>query len=146
MTRSRESSSHGGSGTGLVHPLKESTNLGGALHVVGQGALALAQGSSSAALCVARRSVDLAKSVASRARRASSPTNVVALVQPVDTRTGRGRKALIMAGTVGAVVAGGVVFFRVRRFEHPPVAPEPPRVDQVPRVADQVPPVSGGTD
>ena len=144
MTRSRESSSHGGSDTGLVYPLKGSTSIGGALQVVGQGALALAHGSLSAGLFVARRSVDLAKSVANRARRTSS-TDVVALVsEPAAARTGRGRKALVVAGAVGAVVAGGVVFFRARRFEHPPVAAEPPRVDQV--VSDRVPSVSEGTD
>lgn len=134
MTCSRESSK-GGSDSGLVYPLTGSTSIGGALQVVGQGALALAHGSLTAGLFVARRSVDLVKSVASRARR-SSATDVVALVSEPAAPTGRGRKALIVAGAVGAVVAGGVVFFRARRFEHPPVAPEPPRVDPVPSVSE----------
>ncbi|MGW0020073.1 hypothetical protein ACWDUD_17240 [Rhodococcus sp. NPDC003382] len=148
MTRSKESGSHGGSHTALarpllVNPLKESTSLGGALQVVSQGALALAYGSLSAGRLVARRSADLAKTVLSRTRR-TSPAGVVALASTDGTRTGRGRKALVVAGAVGAVVAGGVVFFRARRYEHPPVAPEPPRVDQARPVSEGT--VSEGTD
>jgi len=164
MTRSKESGSHGGSDTALAHPLlanpllanpllanpllvnplKESTSIGGALQVVGQGALALAHGSLSAGLLVARRSADAAKTVLSRARR-TSPAGVVALASHSDgTRPGRGRKALIVAGAVGAVVAGGVVFFRARRYEHPPVAPEPPRVDQARPVSEGT--AAEGTD
>lgn len=142
MTRSRVCSSHTDPDAELVHPPKESSSIGGALQVVGQGALAVAHTSLSAGSYVARKSVDLVKAVTSTARRRSS-SDVVALVSdPTATGTGRGRTSLIAVGIVGAVVVGGVAFFRSRRFEHPPVAPEPPRIEQIPRID----PASADTD
>lgn len=48
------------------------------------------------------------------------------------TSTPRGRrKALFITGVLGAVVLGGVAFYRSRRPSFPPVAPEPPRLQPV---------------
>lgn len=54
----------------LVRPIDDTTDLGGALRVAGDGAVALAQGSAAAGLVVARKGVEVSKELAARARRA----------------------------------------------------------------------------
>ncbi|HET8993521.1 MAG TPA: hypothetical protein VFN32_06960 [Rhodococcus sp. (in: high G+C Gram-positive bacteria)] len=127
----------------LVRPIDDTTDLGGALRVAGDGAVALAQGSAAAGLVVARKGVEVSKELAARARRAreeASPLIKAATEKALadkgavekTTSTPRGRrKALFIAGVLGAVVLGGVAFYRSRRPSFPPVAPEPPRLQPV---------------
>lgn len=128
----------------LVRPIDDTTNLGGALRVAGDGAVALAQGSAAAGLVVARKSVDASKELAAHARRAREEVSPLikaatekaraekAAVQKSAPKSRGGRKALIITSVLGAVVLGGVVFYRTRRPSFPPVAAEPPRVQAVP--------------
>lgn len=130
----------------LVHPIDESTNLGGALRVAGEGAVALAQGSTAAGLFVARKGVEVTKELAARARRARKEAaqrardEAVPLLKSVAgeaprERSRRGRTTLLVAGVLGVVALGGVVFYRSRRPAHPPIAPTPPRVEPQPAAA-----------
>lgn len=133
----------------LVRPIDDTTNLGGALRVAGDGAVALAQGSAAAGLVVARKGVEASKELAARARRAreeASPLIKAATEKALadkgtakraDPKSRGGRKALLITGVLGAVVLGGVAFYRSRRPSFPPVAPEPPRLQPV--VADNEP-------
>ncbi|MEE2057938.1 hypothetical protein [Rhodococcus artemisiae] len=133
----------------LVRPIDDTTNLGGALRVAGDGAVALAQGSAAAGLVVARKGVEASKELAARARRAreeASPLIKAATekaladkstVKKADPKSRGGRKALLITGVLGAVVLGGVAFYRSRRPSFPPVAAEPPRLQPV--VADNEP-------
>lgn len=128
----------------LVPPIDDSTNLVGALRVAGDGAVALAQGSAAAGLVVARKGVEVSRELAAHARRArqeASPLIKAAtekaltdkgIAKKTDTQSRGGRKALLVTGVLGAVVLGGVVFYRTRRPSFPPVAAEPPRVQAVP--------------
>jgi hypothetical protein len=133
----------------LVRPIDDTTDLGGALRVAGDGAVALAQGSAAAGLVVARKSVDASKELAARARRAReevSPLIKAAAekalaekaaveriaVEKTAPKSRGGRKALIITGVLGAVVLGGVVFYRTRRPSFPPVAAEAPRAQAAP--------------
>ncbi|AHD23835.1 hypothetical protein Y013_16635 [Rhodococcus pyridinivorans SB3094] len=104
----------------------ESGNLAGALRVAGEGAVALAQGSSAAGLFAARKGLDVAGELLSVARRAAAE-RCAAKSSSRPERTGR-RFGLVVAGAVAVLAAGGVVFYRRRRPDHPPIAPEPPRV------------------
>lgn len=128
----------------LVRPIGDTTNLGGALRVAGDGAVALAQGSAAAGLVVARKGVEVSRELAARARRAreeASPLIKAATekalaeagtAKKAEPKSHGGRKALLVTGVLGAVVLGGVVFYRSRRPSFPPVAAEPPRVHAVP--------------
>ncbi|WP_213932914.1 hypothetical protein [Rhodococcus sp. B50] len=107
----------------------ESGNLAGALRVAGEGAVALAQGSSAAGLFAARKGLDVAGGLLTAARRtAAARCATKSAARP--ERTGR-RTGLVIAGAVAVAAAGGVVLYRRRRPAHPPIAPEPPRVRPV---------------
>ncbi|MEE2032254.1 hypothetical protein [Rhodococcus chondri] len=133
MTRVSESSTDSGFCPGLVYPPKESGNLGAALRVAGDGAVALAQGSTAAGLLVTRKGLEFARDVAGPALRARKETALLkSVVSEKPRRRARvGGKALIVVGAIGAIVGGGAVFYRSRRPDHPPIAPEPPRVRPV---------------
>lgn len=162
----------------LAHPIDDTSSLGGALRVAGEGAVALAQGSTAAGLFVARKGIDVTKELAARARRAreeaaqrareevvplledavaasKSTVKSVAKDKAAKGKTAKGsavkgkaakdeprrggRAALIVLGAVGALALGGAVFFRSRRHAHPPVAPEPPRVEPRPAATADTP-------
>ncbi|NLV79029.1 MAG: hypothetical protein GXY65_06715 [Rhodococcus sp.] len=164
----------------LVHPIDDTSSLGGALRVAGEGAVALAQGSTAAGLFVARKGIDVTKDLAARARRARQEAaqrardEVVPLLEDAVSASKskavsksaavskskavtkakslskaaksegekprrKGRTTLIVAGAIGAVALGGLVFSRSRRSSHPPVAAEPPRVQPRPVAAEDVP-------
>lgn len=140
MTKVSESSTvvagstRGGSLPSLVYPLEQTSSLGGALHVAGEGAIALAQGSATVGMLLGRKALELTKELVTQARRAREngvPLLKAAVAEKPQKRTRSGRKALIVAGAVGTIAAGGVVFYRSRRPSHPPVAPEPPRVSPI---------------
>ncbi|KOS58105.1 alginate biosynthesis protein AlgP [Rhodococcus rhodochrous KG-21] len=125
-----ESRTKSGSGTGseLVCPPKESKGAGGYLKLAGQGATALARGPLVTGLFVARKGLDVARNMAGNreCRRAQAAATIES------GSRGRGRKLLVTVGALGVVAAGGVVFYRSRLGDHPPVAPEPPRIESSP--------------
>ncbi|MEZ7240880.1 alginate biosynthesis protein AlgP [Rhodococcus sp. GXMU-t2271] len=130
MTSVSESRTKSGSGTGseLVCPPKESKGAGGYLKLAGQGATALARGPLVTGLFVARKGLDVARNMAGNreCRRAQAAATIES------GSRGRGRKLLVTVGALGVVAAGGVVFYRSRLGDHPPVAPEPPRIESTP--------------
>lgn len=132
MTSVSESRTKSGSGTGseLVCPPKGSKGAGGYLKLAGQGATALARGPLVTGLFVARKGLDVARSMAGNreCRRAQAAATIES------GSRGRGRRLLVTVGALGVVAAGGVVFYRSRLGDHPPVAPEPPRIESVPPV------------
>lgn len=104
----------------------ESGDLAGALRVAGEGALALAQGSSAAGLFAARKGLDVAGGLLTATRHAAAAR---CATKSAARRERRGRRTgLVIAGVVAVAAAGGVVLYRRRRPAHPPIAPEPPRV------------------
>ncbi|MGN5237676.1 hypothetical protein [Rhodococcus sp. SJ-3] len=149
MSESLSGSAFSESVRDLVPPIDDTTNLVGALRVAGDGAVALAQGSAAAGLVVARKGVEVSRELAAHARRAreeASPLIKSAAEKALADKgaakkaapeSGGRRPALLIAGVLGAVVLGGVVFYRSRRPSFPPVAPEPPRLQ--PGVADNEP-------
>lgn len=137
MTSVSESRTKSGSGTGseLVCPPKESKGAGGYLKLAGQGATALARGPLVTGLFVARKGLDVARNMAGNreCRRAQAAATIES------GSRGRGRRLLVTVGALGVVAAGGVVFYRSRLGDHPPVAPEPPRIESVPPVSVAAP-------
>ncbi|MEU5841104.1 hypothetical protein [Rhodococcus sp. NPDC047139] len=107
----------------FVRRQDESGDLAGALRVAGEGAVALAQGSSAAGLFAARKGLDVAGGLATAASRAAAER------RPGKAATERrGRRAGLVVGAVAAVVAAALVLYRRRLPAYPPIAPEPPRV------------------
>ncbi|MGX7730317.1 alginate biosynthesis protein AlgP [Rhodococcus sp. 2H158] len=129
MTSVSESRTMIGSGAGseLVRPPKKSEGAGGYLKLAGQGATALARGPLFTGLLVARKGLGIARNMAGsrECRRARAAATIEAAPR------GRGRRILVTVGALGVVAAGGVVFYRSRLGDHPPVAPEPPRIEPV---------------
>lgn len=120
----------------LVHPPKETTSLGGALRVAGDGAAALARGSLAAGFVLARKGAELVETA--RVRTTSRPRALADIATQAAVSSGgtgtpkRRRRALLLCGAVGVVAAGGAVFYKSRRSEHPPVAAAPPSLGDAP--------------
>lgn len=98
------------------------------------GALAAGRGIGRAGAFIGRQGVGLAQKGAQRAQRVPVPqvqavANRVLPPEPAPTPSHRGRNILIALG-IGAIAAGGVVFYTSRRREHPPVAPAPPTLHE----------------
>ncbi|WP_241383531.1 hypothetical protein [Rhodococcus sp. CH91] len=108
----------------------DSDTLAEALRVAGEGAVALAQGSSAAGLFAARKGLDAAGGIFAATRRAAAERRAGKAAAARPDRTG-GRTGLVVAVALATVAAGGVVLYRRRRPAHPPIAPEPPRVRPV---------------
>lgn len=123
-------------GIDLVHPPKQTTSLGGALRVAGDGAAALAQGSLAAGILLARKSAGLVETAMDRTTRRPRALVDVATQASVSSggavKSKRRRRALLLFGAVGAVAAGGAVFYRSSHREHPPVAAAPPSLSDAP--------------
>jgi hypothetical protein len=81
--------------------------------------------------------------ISARRRRAGSPDTAVSAAPSRRTRRRSSRlRTLAVAGAIGGVVAvGAAVAIRARTQAPPPVAPAPPRVQDVP-TADSAEPVN----
>ncbi|MFD3809572.1 hypothetical protein [Rhodococcus sp. NPDC058639] len=128
MTKVSDSSTRSGSLPDLVYPLAQTGSLSDALHVAGEGAVTLAQGSAAAGLVLSRQGLELTKNVVERVQDARREKAALAAAPRRRTAPRPGRKALVTTGALAAVVLGALALYRSRRPAHPPIAPEPPRV------------------
>ncbi len=132
MTKVSDSSSGHGSLPDLVNPLVRSGNLHDALHVAGDGAVALAQGSAAAGLLLTRQGLEVTKNLVDRAQEVRREKSASLSPAPRRRKAPRpGRKALLTTGVLAVLAFGAVALFRSRRPAHPPIAPEPPRARPV---------------
>ena len=130
MTKVSDFSIRSGSLPDLVYPLAQDGSLSDALHVAGDGAVTLAQGSAAAGILLTRQGLELTKNLVDRAQEVRREK--AAASAPRRRKAPRpGRRTLVTTGVVGALVLGAVALYRSRRPAHPPIAPEPPRVRPV---------------
>jgi len=132
MKKASDSRTGHGSLPDLVYPLARSGSLSDALHVAGDGAATLAQGSAAAGILLTRQGVELTKNFVDRAQEVRREKSAALTPAPRRRKAPRqGRKALLTTGVLTALVLGAVALYRSRRPAHPPIAPEPPRVRPV---------------
>ncbi|UYP19047.1 hypothetical protein OED52_00135 [Rhodococcus sp. Z13] len=121
----------------------DSGDLASALRVAGEGAVALAQGTTTVGLLATRKGLSLAQELVVAARQANARRRAAADSSGTTGRGGSaGRTAAIVAAVLGALAVGGVAFYRSRRPAHPPIAPEPPRVRPASTTADEAKPAA----
>ncbi|MGC0366760.1 hypothetical protein ABH922_004744 [Rhodococcus sp. 27YEA15] len=108
--------------------IKESDAADNARRIAAVVATSLARGAGQVGVFLGRQSAAVAKKGVAKAKQL--PNRSAERVEK--TAKPRGRKRVVLFLIAGAAVAGGAVFFKNRRSEHPPVAPAPPRVEEKP--------------
>ncbi|MFD4369333.1 hypothetical protein [Rhodococcus sp. NPDC058521] len=112
---------------------KDSEKVDEAVRIARSGALTVGRNLGRAGSFLGRQGIELARKGAERAQHVPVPQvqavaeKILPEPEPKPKRTGR--KILIALG-IGAVAVGGVVFYKSRHREQPPVAPAPPALQQ----------------